>query len=1498
MASIGGAYFYAPESVNRVWRPLSPFLMFGWKTSVWIIELLFLFTFVFTLYTVFRTLRAIPLLFMIYYFATAPFQADQDIFIRYISIVTEAVDSLWNCIFRPIMNGLISCIRHVCCLYNFLINVLRSNTKLFLDFFRGLIIENMPSVLESTFGIPASDVQEIMDYLDLTLPPGFVCDASSGPTDAYIQCVLDELEMSQPSIDVLDCRGFIKYKQTMAQHYGVPYDVLIDAHKRDGMLTTDGVMKSYIKLNHTKVNVLSDEFGDVDDNEWGAYRVRSTKTSRNIRTGTYSMNARENELREVRTHVEEAMGTLAKYVLKDEVVPRNVCSFFPGFENVDEYEVAVLEVMCSYFNDYFDDFWQILLGIFFTVYDIAWNFIQYLLDFGLNDFNDFFSFLLDYLLHVLLQIPCLEFSSAEDFAVSLLNCPCQLFADELGFTYYPAVGNDSDTYLAAAFSCVGFDCAVDPSGTATLERFYSNCIVQNFLDLMCANSDDCPSGFSCQSKIFIDNVGFDADDGSISLDFLGWCLPTSKRSIMVRVYTEKVRMEKELGATSFGAADNSSVEYWDMMMDTAHERYPKRNIPVPNTLGELIDIEFNETMDREGFLWMKRYSPNKKYWSDLYFKNKQDFANEKIQFGTSTTYNKYATINTFANKVDLSPWKRFTLMVAQQNFDRWDKKAMQIGPAVHTIDWDTHYLDGSLKSRNGVQVTTRNAHDIVEGDDDYITPSQGIEEGTHYIGFSNGLNGDEGMSMAYTHLQLILRSLTDVVADNLNVFSTVEWDPVEYSFITPSPRDLRYMFERMNTKEKIGAAWRHLVEGSKEQKEMLSDKGLEEPSMMVEFAVTIKLMVTRFMAPTLLGKVSKELESRSSTYAAAVKRILPTYTEGNDVDKLMTEINLGNTDIWDIHRYKKHLRKQELNMLKNNTYAWAMKQRKKALGGDSERMATFMQYPPVNSRILELGREPVAFQRAVSERLPQVAAVFSLVLPILQNPKLIASGLAPFLTNRFSMVIIRNILYTMAKPLEHMYTQGLVNTLGDPSQLQQFGEDFSMTIVNNMVFLLEEGARLLLCNWWAIVMNAVSGLLGVILYYIPYVNMAWVVILGFVNALGSGVLIMVAYCPPKPVLDNYMPVDLPWNYLFNLIDCDPETMCKTASDCISNAPCRCAPTAQYESFFWAFNGDRDGPACEDGGGMATGYCLCWPNLPCDFEFPELQLEKAFSGDCVKDFGYKSSGVATWQTPGFSTWFRTMTINWYRGSQFITRCISQGRKRFLSDSLGFSLMTISLGIAAIALNTRWWIIILLAWLTIMFVWDLWHNILVKFVVPKVDSLTSTVIAGPILSFFLRWIRFPNYSAAMPIGNLRDGEFTCWVFNTPAQAMSTGGGISLAAIIYALWVAGTVYVLLQYILYILMMLPTAIYYGAQASSNQDEDIAALEQELAGMEGADDLGAFGGEEDLTEYGGFPPLPTEYGSSNISAARNDERPSSYYIGDPSEGPVVYYVLEHEKGE
>jgi len=197
-----------------------------------------------------------------------------------------------------------------------------------------------------------------------------------------------------------------------------------------------------------------------------------------------------------------------------------------------------------------------------------------------------------------------------------------------------------------------------------------------------------------------------------------------------------------------------------------------------------------------------------------------------------------------------------------------------------------------------------------------------------------------------------------------------------------------------------------------------------------------------------------------------------------------------------------------------------------------------------------------------------------------------------------------------------------------------------------------------------------------------------------------------------------------------------------------------------------------------------------------------------------------------------------------------------------------------------------VILLLIWLAIMFVWDLWNEVLTRWVVPKSDSLTGKVIIGPLMKFFLSWIRFPNYSDAMPLGDLRDGETTCLIFNVPTLSMATGGTISLASIIYALWVAGIFFYILQYIAFLIMIIPTAYFYGAQSTANQDADLDMLEEELTGLEDIPIEVQIREEENEM-----------FNASEVGGDFGHGREFRTYT-NPSDGPVIYYVPDHHKGE
>ena len=1480
-------------TLNRWWRPWSPFFMFGWKTAVWIIELIKTLAIFYTLYVVFRTLRGVPLLMVFFYFAAAPLQSDQQLFVDYLNIVTQCTQDLWNQIFLPLMNDAVLCVRPLCCVYNYVVNLLRYNVRLFVDYFRGLVVENMPELLENVFGIPANETQAIMDYLDISLPPDFPCNATGGGTEAYVQCVLDELEQGQPDpSQVLDCVGFRNYRRTMENFYGVPYNVLLHAYDRDGRLTTDGVMDSYLDENpEFKGEGTGDLINAVDDNEWGSYRGQGIRGSH-----TYKRDAehpREIHLRAIRQRLEYSMAVKMSYG-EHAIQGRNISSFFPGFHpGTGEYETAVLEVMCTYFYDYFEVIWEIFVGIFFIVYDIAWDLIEYIITKGISDITQFFIFLADYVVDNLLDIPCINFTTPEVFAVSLVNCPCELFTDQLGFTYYPAVANDSDSYLAALFSCVGFDCAVDGSGTATLERFYSNCIADSLLSLVCGNDGDCPGGFTCEGQIFVTGVSFSPPD-SLTVDKLGFCIPSSKRSVMLKVYEEKIKLESQFGATSYGSKDNSSVEYWKHLQDNVGRIYRNDKNP-PITLADIIQREWNETMSSESYEWLRKHSPNKKRWQELRYNNNKKVFEDNIYFSKSRKdLNTFATAATLSEKFTTKAFTSYVELIGKKIFDDLDRKAAQFGAPYYSVDWNNYDFNGNLISVGGVPVEQhsrlkRDQTTYENPPDDYykISPSEGVDGLSYTLDqLDTGLSDNGGVSTGMTRAQVMIRALSDVAVDNWNMIKAITWDPLEYSFHTPTPNDMENMFKRMGTEDKWGKAVYHMAEAAKEHRETRKNNDTDY-SGFAQFSVSTELLVTRYVCPSKLGIKSELLSQKSPLHAAAVKRILPTLTEGKPLETLMEQIDSENSTIWDMRRFVMAGRRKQHEEMVNDTYRWAVKQRMKMRRSDADISNDFIRISPLETSYYNLGGKPPVMQRALTTRLPVIDVIFQIVLPILKNPKVLATGVAPFLTSRYGMVVTYNVLRALAKPLEHMYSKGLVNTLGNPTELQKFAEDFGMAILNNMIFLIEEGIRLMLCNWWAIVLNFISGIVGVFISYIPYLGMVLYFFLGFLNSIGSGISLMFSYCPPKPVLDNYMPVDLPWNYLFNLLDCNPETACKYSSDCISNAPCRCERTAQYESFFWEFDGDRDNEPCEDGSGMATGYCLCWPNLPCDFAFPEMNINKDFNGNCKEDFGYVTK-VSTWQRPGFFTWIRKITIDWYIWSQFATRAFSQGRSRYLGDTMTYLLMTVSLGISAFILKNKQFIVILLIWLGIAFVWDLWSDILKHHVVPKLKDTSDYVLLGPISKFVLSWIRFPNHSNSMILGDRRDGEGICFLFNTPTASMWIGGSISVAAIIYALWITAIFVAMAQYIAYVIMIIPTAMIFGSQSGNGEDADLDAIEDQVN-----EELNL----ELLESGGGLPPESGNIASAPIQKSYWSTKDNKTYYINPEDGPTIYYV-SHSKNE
>lgn len=1408
VAGVGASAFVG--GINSCWKPLSPFLMIGWKATNWMIAAFASVSIIYYTWVGLRTLRFTPVVFIAFYFAAAPLQADQQTFIEYLQIVFQQIDELANTIFGPLFNQLIICVTPFCNLYNYIINLIRYNVRLFLNFFRGFVVQDLGDVLEFTFGLDPAVVTDILDFLDITEPPGFNCSFFS-PT--YLQCVIDQLK--QEPVDpttILGCRGFEAYKSAMSKQYDVPYDVLLKAHEKHGRITTEGVVTEYAIFKQIKSSPKSRERDLNYEEEWDK--------------GNFNSPSETDELKRIRERV-------AYYADSSNPRLRNISSNFRAYRNVTEYIIDVLEAMCQESIDFFCDLLEVLLSVIYVLYDILWNLLDYLINNGFTNFFEFFNWLANFIIQQILDIPCLDFSGVLEFSASVINCPCSAFANATGHTYVPLDPTDFGNFEASMFTCLDLNCAVDFSldpPEFSFPLFIQECIMKGIHDYACESDSDC-SGSDVCIPVMVIGVDFSGP----SVEYIGFCTSTKRRDIYAHIYYERIKAEDVKGATYYGAVNNDSVIYWRNKRNSLND-----TDDIDKAMVDTIKNEYNISIQMSAQKWMKDYSPRKDYWRRMVNtlgEEPNTIINNMI--GAPNTFKTKEFTNTIKEKSS-SLWDAaytFYSKLGEHIFNQLDEKAARIGVPVHTVTWDTYDINGRMLSRRGVPLKRSPApvYNDQGGIDEYeetIDDMIAAEE------------EDGGISGGLTRAQLILRAFTDILKDNMNIVNTIRWDSLDYTFNVPSSTNIGNMFKNMKTMDKYGEAWGHLIDGSKEYNRD-NDLYRHAPSGLAQVDASVELILARFMAPQTLGRVAENVKEKGPVFAAAVKRTLPIFTEGHNVDLLMEKILLGQTKIWDYQRYIKVLRKKRMKDIMERPQEYIDSQKTKIL--HNSELMRMMQYPPVPDHLKIIGETMPEISNI--ERLPQLAAVIPLLLPFVKNPKIVASVIPAFMTSYWGRTIMFTSLRSLGRPLENIYHEGLIETF-TPAEAEAFAEDFGMTTLYNVIFLTTETIRLILCNWWAIVLNFISAAFGWVLNFIPYVGQVAYALLGFFNGVASGASLMAGYCPPHPILVNYIPTQLPWNYLFAIIDCDPDTDCRVSTDCYSNAPCRCSTSAQYASFFWSLDGDYNNEPCEDSFGMPTGKCLCWPNIPCNFVFPQLDLEKPFSHDCASTFGYQKENIVWWQHPSFSGWVYDTTFNWWIGSQFITRSISQGRSHYINDTTAWLISVVVLGIAAVGMRTRWFIAAVLLSLIFVYVWDLWSEVLDRWIVPQMIKAQNKDFTGPIMKFLLTWIRFPNYTPNDVLGDPRSGEMTCWMFNTPTLVLSIAMVEWIILLIFVLWYAGVITGCLQSLSFIGLTVPT----NAEKMIEDDND-TAKENRIRNLEGVPPLDITGDYSDFTDSDDYYP-------------------------------------------
>jgi len=1629
------------------WGFYSPLLFWPYKTVILFLELLYGLTVFYVFFTLLQSVYFFPVVFIGFSAAWAPFQASQESFIQYLDIFASCIDGIINSLIRPIVNQGLQCFKSIIALYNWVVTFVQFNLKLIVDFFRGFVVQDLANVLENEFGVPSNIVTDILDFLDITEPPNFVCEF--GDPD-YLQCILDTVELPPINLNtIFECRGFTVYKEHMRKFYGVPHEALVAAKNETGTLETRTVMFHYDQLVQNESYIIKERMDKAlhmannQDGRRGTqadifkkWQERTVFTryypddsaneermaSRNSQKNGASQEEMErwNDVASYETNYDpearfrawkhsdarKQAETQLRSILesRDESV-RFLISQFPVLGNGGEYLAALLEAFCDLFTDYYSDWLDIIVSVLNFFYQFAVFITEFIINNGISSLIDFFIALFDFIFGFILDIPCLgdAFGSEAEFSAALINCPCGYFTDALSLPYQPIDFTDPNTFLPAIFSCAALGCALDfgnDPATFSFTGFITDCIAQGLDEIFCDMNSDCDVGFECEDFVIpiITNLNIDFDPPDADFEQLGWCQSTSKRSTLIDSYIRAMRNQELAEQRSTqqptqsgynqavrGLSTNFTVAYMTENMQvtenyiktyfTGDMQYWKATYDNQTefiTMSDLINSKWNASMESKvsRFLAKHRQLSAQKTAAEKRHNEQQESIKRSEGDDQYTPVHPLAylaikPIETYlqmqrllAGQILAQPIKAFASfysMVGSFIYHRIDESAARVGAPVYQITWNQYDPHGRVVSVRGEP-----AHDVfgVNNGEEWKEDPSG-DEWTEFGPFDNNTNHsssnshlfnvtrnetvyqnmeqemEEHMSQGLTRAQIVLRAFSDVIADNLYVLDAIKWDANALELLYPSRTDMKNMFTKMKTQDKYAHAYKHVLAGAKEYNKN-NDVYARFPGWLAQLEVVGDLLMTRFLAPQKLAALEKKLQDKSPEHAASMKENMPLFTESFDPETLMDRISNNETEIWDYHKYLRVTKKQKMKLYFENPRAFAkhmanLHEEKIRL---FKRMETIMKEQELTAfgRSIPADYDESSFgsvfggtrsSRSQMERIPALAPLFAMgslagtaakpaadlttgaFIFLIKNPQVLGTAIPLFWSTEPGRVLTVQIARALVSPLGTMYTIGLEKTFTPERQLE-FVEDFGLALFNSFMYGITYSIRIVLCGWWSFIITTVRTLITVLTLIIPGLGSLIGIITDTFLTFFVSLSTIVPYCPTAPALVNFNPQVQPWNYLFNLLDCDPDHVCSTSDDCISGAPCRCSTKPQYTSLFWEIDGDRENEPCEDNIGMPTGTCLCWPLLPCDTSVGQSRFNEPFTHDCYSEFGYRQAFVSLSDTyseshPGwwhnFKRFMRNLPhyissymVNWYNGMLFLSRFIAQGRRKYIGDSVSWFLVAIVFGIASITLSIRRLVQVVILSLIFIFGWQIYYEMLHNHVVPQMMKSEHTAGIGWFLRFWLSWVRYPNHSANNILGSMRGGESVCFGFNAGSLFGVTGWGALFLLLIYVLWTGGIISAILNYLVFDLLIPTSMIEYGRGRDPKKDGEDA---------EEGDQEGNGGGEEDLgnEKIGAAPFFDTQFETIEPSYWPHGIMPSDEEITEDTYNPEMFAFDESSFG-
>lgn len=715
-----------------------------------------------------------------------------------------------------------------------------------------------------------------------------------------------------------------------------------------------------------------------------------------------------------------------------------------------------------------------------------------------------------------------------------------------------------------------------------------------------------------------------------------------------------------------------------------------------------------------------------------------------------------------------------------------------------------------------------------------------------------------------TNAQTMWIGLATVIRNLIIVFSSTHLDDETYRVVSMPYREklkaLRAMQTDLALKDFLSSFRGYAKEKADSQ---------PTPIVVANLHTVVSAVVTRLLAPHTLYDKLEEFKQKGPEYTAAVKNVvlrmqslevdhtrsqlifsghlqrravytfLPVTEDDNSSSSLVGRAILGKEkkkrkscnvlrgSIWDITDYLEYAGnadpenyiRQEMDELAqtwtfDHTNVTKWKERKlretemdQALGGSEY----YYMLPPTTEE--EEGAQSLRSTRSKSNTRSTTASgpqtripVAAILLPLIKNPKFIVAAIVPFLTSAPGQVVIRRYFSLLAPIFGQYFASGLTDM--SVADLLDLAENFVDVTIDNLFYLINVFLQFIFCSYWGFILKGAAFILS----FIP--------VIGFIFSTAANwavvaAAIMIGNCPPDPLLDDDgAPTQTPLRYISDILTCwETSVACANEHDCDGGAACRCPnSTIQWHTFFWSIGPSsttNDLGQCNGVG--TTGYCLCWPRIPCgeDTPFlgslgnfsnffdpdgqvaesfgsdspllPNFGLSSLFDVDCAKEYGYETNRIVWYKEPSLILLMWYNVKNSYLGIRYFVRDWIFSFP-VLNAFLYTALMVIPIMLLIFG-NMRIAFIAASIITAIVFGMPALSMLTERYLVPFfVRTENSVFFLTPIWRLILDWMRFSNHSASNPLGSPGNGEFFCAILNSPAIFGGAGIFVTLFIVIY--------------------------------------------------------------------------------------------------------------------